>query len=82
MSIDEQIAHLADIPVPVDLELDRKVVTLREVLGWTRGSVVKLTRSAGENVDVRVGGALVGSGEVVILEGNIGVRLTDLASPD
>ena len=81
MGVQDQIAHLADIPVPVSLELDRKLVTLRELLSWRKGWVIKLNRSAGENIDVRVGGVLVGSGEVVILEGNIGVRITDLAQP-
>ena len=38
--------------------------------------VVKLPRSAGENIDILVGGALLGSGEIVIIEENIGVRLT------
>ena len=41
------------------------------------GTVIKMSRSAGENIDIRVGGALVGFGEIVILEENMGVRITD-----
>lgn len=81
MSMDEKLAHLADIPIAIDVELDRKRFRLAEILQWRVGSVLKLDRSAGENIDVRVGGTLIGSGEVVVLEGNVGVRLTDLAEP-
>jgi flagellar motor switch protein FliN/FliY len=73
----EQIAHYADVPVTVEAQLDRKTMTVREVLGLEVGGVVWLTRSAGENLDLYVGGALVGFGEIVIIENSMGVRITD-----
>lgn len=77
----EEIAHLADVPVQLEIELDRKAMPLEQVLEWELGSVVWLTRSAGENLDVYVGGTLLGSGEIVIVENTFGIRLTDFNWP-
>ena len=77
MNTREQIAHLSDVPVPVEVELDRKIMTIGEILRLEKGGVIKLTRSAGENIDIVVGGALIASGEIVVLEETMGVRITD-----
>ncbi len=76
----EEIAHVADVKVSLDMELDCKIIPLKEILDWQPGSVVWLTRSAGENLDILVGGALVGYGEIVVIENTFGVRITDFAS--
>lgn len=73
----EEIGTLADVPVELDMELDRKVMPLSEILEWDIGSVVWLTRSAGEAIDIYAGGALIGFGEVVIIESTFGIRITD-----
>ena len=77
MKVAEQIAHLADIPMDVEVELDRHIMTLRQILDLDVGSVIRMSRSAGENIDVLIGGALVGFGEIVIIEETMGVRITD-----
>jgi flagellar motor switch protein FliN/FliY len=73
----EEVANLADVPMTVDIELDRRVLSMREVVELGVGSVIKMTRSAGENIDVLVGGSLVGYGEIVVIEDTVGVRITD-----
>lgn len=73
----EEIAYLADVPVALEMELDRKVMPVSEILEWEPGSVVWLTRSAGEAIDIYAGGSLVGFGEVVIIESTFGIRITD-----
>jgi flagellar motor switch protein FliN/FliY len=73
----EQVGPLADVPIELDMELDRKVMPLAEILEWEPGRVVWLTRSAGEAIDIHAGGALIGYGEVVIIESTFGVRITD-----
>jgi flagellar motor switch protein FliN/FliY len=78
----EQIAHLSDVVIDVHVELDRKRMTMRDILALERGSVIKMVRSAGENIDVLVGGAMVGSGEIVIIEETVGVRITDFIEED
>jgi flagellar motor switch protein FliN len=73
----EQIAHLADLPVTIEVELDRRIMALRDILALECGTVVKMTRSAGENIEVLVGGSVLGYGEIVIIEDTVGVRITD-----
>lgn len=78
----EQVAPFGNVPLAVDVELDRKLMTVREILAITQGSVLGMTRSAGENIDIRVGGALLGFGEIVVLEEKMGVRITDFHEED
>ncbi len=68
---------MADIPLDVSVELARRVMSLREILGLEVGSVIRMPRSAGENIDILIGDALVGFGEIVIIEDTMGVRITD-----
>ena len=82
MPVPEQIAHMADIPVDLEVELDRTVMTVSQVLDLNAGSVIRMTRSAGENIDILVGGSLVGFGEIVIIEDAVGVRITDFCNVD
>jgi flagellar motor switch protein FliN/FliY len=48
-----------------------------DVLVLEEGSIIKTERSAGENIDIYIGGLLGGSGEIVVVENTIGVRITD-----
>ena len=77
MTPQEEIAPLGEIPVEVEVELDRKTMPAREVLELEEGSVIGTGRSAGENIDLYVGGVLFGSGEIVVIENTLGVRITD-----
>ncbi|MGH9662874.1 MAG: FliM/FliN family flagellar motor switch protein [Bryobacteraceae bacterium] len=82
MSPLEEVAHLADVPVDVSVELDRRILPIRQILEFDVGSVIKMTRSAGENIDILIGGTLVGFGEIVIIEDSVGVRITDFNGED
>lgn len=73
----DEIGHFSDISLDVLVELDRKVMTVRDILALDKGSVIKMNRSAGENLDILVGGALLAFGEIVIIESSMGVRITD-----
>ncbi len=77
ISISERIATLADVPLDVQIELARRMMTLRQLLELEASSVIRMPRSAGENIDIVIGGALVGFGEIVIIEDTMGVRITD-----
>lgn len=67
----------ADVPMEVEVELDRRRIPIREFLALEPGSVIALSRAAGENVDVRMNGSLIAFGEIVVLEDKLGVRITD-----
>jgi flagellar motor switch protein FliN/FliY len=73
----EEIAHLADVPIDVEVELGRKIMNISDILGLDVDSLIRMPRSAGDNIDIRVGGTLIGYGEIVIIEDAVGVRITD-----
>lgn len=77
MSPIEELAQFLDVPLEMNVELDRRLITMREVMEFDVGSIVPLTRSAGENLDIRIGGELIGTGEIVVSETATGVRITD-----
>ena len=77
MMTPEETAGFEDVPLQVEAELDRKALTMREILQLAPGAVLKLPRSAGENIDLLIGGAAAGSGEIVMIEETVGVRITD-----
>ncbi|MCD6290982.1 MAG: flagellar motor switch protein FliN [Anaerolineae bacterium] len=72
---------LLDVPLRVTVELGRTEMPIREVLGLTPGSVVELSKIAGEPVDILVNGKLIARGEVVVIDDMFGVRVTDIIPP-
>lgn len=82
MTAETQISLLADIPLEISVELDQRILTLREVLELETGSVIGMRRSAGENIDILIGGVIVAFGEIVIIENTMGVRITDFNTED
>ena len=78
MTAEDQIRVLADVPLDISVELDQRMLTLREVLELEIGSVVTMRRSAGENIDILIGGVVIAFGEIVIIEGRrvvVGARV-------
>lgn len=78
----EEIAHLADTRIDLEVELDRKIMTLRELLRIEVGGVLQMERSAGENIDILVDGKVIGFGEIVIIEDAMGIRVTDFRADE
>ena len=70
-----------DIPVQLSVELGRTKVPIKQVLQLKPGSIVELDSVAGEPVDVLVNGYLIAQGEVVVVNGKFGIRLTDVVTP-
>lgn len=77
MTAIETVVGFEDVPLAVNIELDRRVMTVREVLQLDIDSTLRMNRSAGENLDLLIGGALIGFGEIVISETTTGFRITD-----
>ena len=78
----QEIADLADVTLDVEVELGRRIMTIAQILQLGPDSVVRMGRSAGDNIDILIGGALVGYGEIVIIEDAVGVRITDFSLED
>lgn len=72
---------LLDIPLEVSVELGRVTMLIRELLEVGTGSIVELQKAAGEPVEVLVNGRLIARGEVVVVEDNFAVRITEILSP-
>ena len=71
---------IADIPVRVTVELGKARKSVSEILALTSGAVIELDKMAGEPVDILVNGKLIAHGEVVVIDENFGVRLTDIVA--
>ena len=76
------ISILLDVPMTLTVELGRTSKLVQEILGLGEGSIIELDKLAGEPVDILVNGKLIAKGEVVVIDENFGVRITDIVSPD
>jgi len=72
---------ILDIPLTLTCELGRSRMLISELLQLGQGSVLELTKLAGEPMDVYVNQRLIARGEVVVVNEKFGVRLTDIVSP-
>ncbi|MGG1245831.1 flagellar motor switch phosphatase FliY [Bacillus spizizenii] len=71
---------LLDIPLSITVELGRTKRSVKEILELSAGSIIELDKLAGEPVDILVNQRIVAKGEVVVIEENFGVRVTDILS--
>ncbi|MES1227142.1 MAG: flagellar motor switch protein FliN [Armatimonadota bacterium] len=78
---DSSLELLLDIPLDITVELGRLRMVVRDVVELGSGSIIELDKAAGEPVDVLVNGRLVARGEVVVIEDNFGVRITEILTP-
>ena len=74
----QNLGIVLDVALEVSVELGRKRMSIREILDLGSGSIVELDKIAGEPVDLLVNGKLVARGEVVVIEDNFGVRITEI----
>lgn len=75
------IGLLMDVTMNMTVELGRATMTIRDILGLGEGSIIELQKLAGEPVDLLVNGKLIAKGEVVVIDENFGVRVTDIINP-
>jgi len=78
---DTNINLIMDVPLQVTVELGRTRKLIRDILELAPGSVIELDKLAGEAVDILVNGKLIAKGEVVVIDDNFGVRITEIISP-
>ena len=77
----QSLDFILDIPLTVTVELGRSRMAIREILQLSQGSVVELSKFAGEPLEVLVNEKLIARGEVVVVNEKFGIRLTDIISP-
>ncbi len=72
---------ILDIPLEISVELGRARMVINDLLQLGQGSVIELSKLAGEPLEIFVNGKLVARGEVVVVNEKFGVRVTDIVSP-
>jgi len=77
----DNIDRLLDIGLSLSVELGRKDMKIKEILSLGPGKIIELDKLAGEPVDLLVNGKLLAKGEVVVVDENFGVRITELIDP-
>ncbi len=81
MSDRSSIDRLMDVDLNLSVELGRKDMQIKEILNLGPGKIIELDKLAGEPVDLLVNGKLLAKGEVVVVDENFGVRITELVDP-
>ena len=77
-----ELERLRDVPVELTVEIGRTRMTIGETLGLGPGSIVSLQRLAGEPVDLLVNGKRIAYGEVVVIDEEFGLRITELVDAE
>lgn len=77
---DTNLNLLLDIPLKVTVELGRTNKVIKDILELSQGSIIELDKLAGEPVDILVNNKLIAKGEVVVIDENFGVRVTDIVN--
>ncbi len=73
---------LMDVTLQITVEVGRARLTIQDILQLGQGSVIELTKLAGEPLDIFVNNRQIARGEAVIVNEKFGVRLTDIISPE
>ncbi|HHT9111923.1 MAG TPA: flagellar motor switch protein FliN [Candidatus Wunengus sp. YC65] len=73
---------ILDISVPVSVELGHTNMLIKDILALSQGSIVELDKVAGTPVDLFVRGKLLAQGEVVVVEENFGVKITNICGSE
>lgn len=77
---DTNLNLLLDIPLKVTVELGRTHKVIKDILELSQGSIIELDKLAGEPVDILINNKLIAKGEVVVIDENFGVRVTDIVN--
>ncbi|MBD3319854.1 MAG: flagellar motor switch protein FliN [Chitinivibrionales bacterium] len=72
------VKMLLDVSLPISVQLGQTKMNVRELLALKKGSLVQLSRMAGEPVDVFIGGKLLAKGEITVVDDKLSVRIGQL----
>lgn len=72
------MSHLEDVQIEISMELGQASIKIKDVLGLARGSVIKLNKATGDELDVVMNGQHFAKGEVVVIKDSFGVRIASI----
>ena len=75
------LESLLDVPVTLSVEIGRSKLPIKDLVSLSQGSVIELNRQVSEPLDLLVNGKLMARGEVVVVDGQFGLRLIEVVSP-
>lgn len=78
----ENIGIIMDVPLEITVELGRTHKLIKEILEFSPGTVIELDKLAGEPIDILVNGKFIAKGEVVVIDENFGIRITDIINAE
>ncbi len=73
--------NFIDLKADIEVDLGRKLMSVKDFLSLQIGSVIRLDKSAGESVDIYINGSYFGKGEITIIENTFGLRITEVYDP-
>ncbi|MBS4539856.1 flagellar motor switch phosphatase FliY [Clostridium sp. D2Q-11] len=77
----ESIDLVQDIPIEITVELGRTTKKISEILEYGPGTIIELDKLVGESLEIMANGRVIAKGEVVVIDDNFGVRITDIVNP-
>ena len=78
----QNLRMLENIEVKLTVEVGGTRISIRDLLKLNEGSVIELDRLAGEHLDILVNGTLLAKGEIVLIGESLGIRFTEIISPE
>jgi flagellar motor switch protein FliN len=78
--VNKNLDLLLDVELPISVSFGKAQLPLKDVIKLTTGSIVELNRAVSEPVDIIVNNCVITRGEVVVVEGNFGVRIKQIVS--
>lgn len=81
-AIEQQLDYFCDIPLRLGVDLGQTKMTIRQILELEQDGVIELPKSAGDNMEIKVKGVKLALGEIFVIEGSMGVRITEIVSDE
>jgi flagellar motor switch protein FliN len=78
----QEIEGFSDLRLEVEAQLDQTVMSLRDIMNLSPEAVIRLSKPAGDSIDVLVGGSVVCSGDIIVVNDFLAVRITDFREED
>ena len=82
IQVPENMDLIKDVMLQITVELGKTVKPINEILDFKPGSVLELDKVVGESLDILANGKKIATGEVVVIDENYGIRITDIVKPD
>ncbi len=79
---EENMELIMGVPLDISVEIGRTQKRVKDILEFTKGSLIVLDKLAGEQVDLFVNGRCIAKGDVVVVEDNFGIRITEIMKPN